>query len=59
MYLIGHRLILNSKIVESTLFPENSITEDINYGYKLYLWNIYAKPLTYFDYYSVPRSLKW
>ena len=37
MYLIGHRLILNSKIVESTLFPENSITEDINYGYKLYL----------------------
>ena len=58
MYLIGHGLILNSKIVESTLFPENSITEDINYGYKLYLWNIYAKPLTYFDYCSVPSSLK-
>lgn len=57
MYLVGHGLIINENLIKQHPLPENSITEDILYWYFLFLSKIYAKPLLYFDYCSVPTSL--
>ena len=59
MYLIWHGIFIRWDIIKRELFPENSITEDISYGYKLFLWWIFAKPVPfYYDYCSVPYNIK-
>ena len=59
MYLIWHGIFVRWDIIKHELFPENSITEDISYWYKLFLWWIFAKPVPfYYDYCSVPHNVK-
>lgn len=57
MYLIWHWLFIRGDLLWKYLFPENSITEDIVYGYQLCLKWVFAKPLPYYDYCSVPNKL--
>jgi hypothetical protein len=56
MYLIGHGLIIRGDIRKKFPFPENTLAEDIAYGYKMNIQNIFAKPLPFYDYCSVPYN---
>ncbi len=56
MYVIGHGLFIQKNVWNRFSFPEESVTEDIMYGYRLNIANIYPKPLPYFDFCTVPNS---
>ena len=55
-YLVGHGLFIKSNIFKNHLFCEKTITEDLIFGYKLYLYGIRPKPIPYFDFSTVPQN---
>ena len=55
-YLVGHGLFVKGSIFNTHLFCEESITEDLIFGYRLYLSGVRPKPLPYFDFSTVPQK---
>jgi len=56
-YLIWHGLFVRLDILKSVKFSSRSLTEDLLFWYKVFVKEIYAKPLPYFDYCSVPNKI--
>jgi len=56
-YLVGHGLFVRGEIFYKYLFNEETITEDLIFGYQLYLAGYRAKPLPFFDNAKVPETL--
>lgn len=57
MYLVGHGLFLNTKLITKCTFDEKTITEDLFFGYKSSLSNKKLRLVPFFDYCSCPKSL--
>jgi len=55
-YLVGHGLFVKNTIFQSHIFCEKTITEDLIFGYILYLNGIRPKPIPYFDFSTVPQK---
>lgn len=56
-YLVGHGLFVKGEIFYKNIFNEKSITEDLIFGYQLYLSGYRAKPLPFFETSHVPETL--
>ncbi len=55
-YLVGHGLFVKGEIFYNILFHEETLTEDIVFGYETYLNGYHPKPLPFFEYSSVPDT---
>ena len=55
-YLVGHGLFIKNKVFDKYHFCEETVTEDLVFGYELYLAGVRPKPLPYFDFSTVPSS---
>lgn len=66
-YCIGHGLFIRQQYFEENIFPVETITEDLMFGYRAVMHSVYAKPVPYFDYCSsvsrfsagVRQSARW
>ncbi|BEM76224.1 hypothetical protein SME38J_03270 [Serratia marcescens] len=66
-YCIGHGLFIRQQYFEENLFPVETVTEDLLFGYRAVMHSVYAKPVPYFDYCSsvsrfsagVRQSARW
>ncbi len=55
-YLVGHGLFVKKEIFSKFRFNEETITEDLIFGYELYLSDYRAEPLPFFDSATVPSE---
>jgi hypothetical protein len=57
MYLVGHGLFINTDDITEVVFYENTITEDLYFGYESSLGNKKLYLIPFFDYCSCPKTL--
>lgn len=55
-YLVGHGLFIKSTVFQKYIFCETTITEDLVFGYNLYLNGFRPQPIPYFDFSTVPQN---
>jgi cellulose synthase/poly-beta-1,6-N-acetylglucosamine synthase-like glycosyltransferase len=56
-YLVGHGLFIRKDILKKIGFNEETLTEDLIFGYSAHLKDFDIKPLPFFDTSSTPKSI--
>ena len=57
MYLVGHGLFLNTRLITNQTFNQKTVGEDLYFGYKSSLSNKKIQLIPFFDHCSCPKSL--